>query len=162
MKTLSILLVALAVTFSGAMGAETKQDKSLGEKTAETLKKAGEKTKDAGRSMINATKKATDAVVDAVTPDKDARKVDVTLAEHRIELPKNLESGKTAFIVRNTGTRNHNFEIRGQGIEKSFFADLSPDETKVLHVDLKPGTYKVFSPGKDGAEHGTTSELTVR
>src|SRR5204863_8216941 len=105
-------------------------------------------------------KKATDAVVDAVTPDKDARKVDVTLNEKHVDLPTKLESGKTAFVVRNAGKVKHNFEVQGEGIDKKFFADLSPDETKVLHVDVKPGTYKIFSRGEK--EAGPTSELTVR
>jgi hypothetical protein len=84
----------------------------------------------------------------------------VTLNEKHIDLPKNLEPGKTAFVVRNAGKVKHNFEVKGEGIEKKFFADLPPDETKVLHVDLKPGTYKVFAQGEH--EAGPTSELTVR
>ena len=162
MKTIPFVSLALAVTLSLAMAEEKKTDKSLGEKTAETLKKAGEKTKEAGRDVANATKKATQSLVDAVTPNKDARKVDVTLTGRHIDVPKSLEPGKTAFVVKNADTAKHNFEIQGEGIEKKFFTDIPPDETKVLHIRLKPGTYKVFYPGEGRAEHGRTAELIVR
>lgn len=145
-----------------ATAEEKKSDKTLGEKTAETLEKAKEKTKDAGRAVAETTKKAADAVVDAVTPDKDARKVEVKLTEHQIDMPKQLGTGKTAFVVRNAGKEKHNFEIVGEGIEKKFFAAVSPDETKVLHVDLKPGTYKVYCPVKDHEGDGMKLSLTVK
>jgi hypothetical protein len=161
MKTMPIVSLALAATFSLAMAEDKKTDKSLGEKTTESLKKAGEKTKEAGRDVADAAKKTTDTVVDALLPDKDARKVDVTLTGRHINVPKNLESGKTAFIVRNADTAKHNFEIQGEGVEKKFFTDIPPEKTKVLHVRLKPGTYKVFYPG-EGQEHEGTSELIVR
>jgi uncharacterized cupredoxin-like copper-binding protein len=77
-------------------------------------------------------------------------------------MPKKLEPGKTAFVVRNAGKEKHNFEIQGAGIEKKFFADLGPDETKVLHVDLKAGTYKVSCPVKDHEGEGMKLNLTVK
>ena len=141
---------------------EKKSDKTLGEKTAETLDKAKEKTKDAGRTVADTTKKAADAVVDAVTPDKDARRVEVKLTEHQIDMPKELGTGKTAFVVHNAGKEKHNFELVGEGIEKKFFASLGPNETKVLHADLKPGTYKVYCPVKDHAGEGMKLNLTVK
>jgi plastocyanin len=171
MKTLLLIPFTLAATMCLATAEEKKSDKTLGEKTSETLEKAKEKTKDAGRAVAETTKdagravaetskKAADAVVDAVTPDKDANKVDVKLTEHQIDMPKQLSSGKTAFVVQNTGKEKHNFEIAGEGIKKKFFADVSPDETKVLHVDLKPGSYKVFCPMKEG--EGMKLSLTVK
>src|SRR5687768_10607939 len=96
--TLVALTVAAATSVAGAQ--EKKAEKSLGEKTADTLGKAGEKTKDAGRAVVDTTKKAANAVVDAITPDRDATKVEVKLAEHQIEMPKSLKAGKTAFVVR--------------------------------------------------------------
>src|SRR5688572_6157842 len=149
MKTVMLVSVILASAISVAPAQEKKADRTLGEKTESTLEKAGEKTKDVGRAIADTTKKAADAVVDAVTPDKDARKVEVTLREHKIEMPKQVDAGKTAFVVRNIGKEKHNFEIAGEGIEKKFLASVDPNETKVLHIDLKPGNYKVFCPVKD-------------
>src|SRR5688572_26182337 len=114
MKTLFIPL-ALAAMISLGVAQEAKSDKTIGQKTAETLDKAAEKTKDAGRAIVDGTKKVAGAVTDAVTPDKDARKVEVRLVEHKIEMPKQLASGKTAFVVTNAGAKKHNFGIEGQG-----------------------------------------------
>jgi len=93
-----------------------------------------------------------DAVKDAVTPDADAKRVDVTLADKRVEAPKQLAAGKTAFVVRNSGSMKQNFQIRGEGLDKKFMADVDPNESKTLHVDLKPGTYKVHIPDSNGPE----------
>jgi len=158
MKTITISSFVLAAVMSLA----TAQDKSLGEKTSETLQKAGEKVKDTGRAVADTTKKAADAVVDAVTPDNDARKVDVKLVEHRIEMPKHVAKGKTAFVVHNAGKEKHNFEIAGEGIDKKFMVDLGPDQTKVLHVDVKPGSYKVYCPVGDHEEEGMKLNLTAK
>lgn len=162
MKTITLVSFTLAAALTVASAQEKKSDKPLGEKTANTLEKVGEKTKDAGRAIADTTKKAANAVVDAVTPDKDAHKVEVTLVEHRIEMPKRLEAGKTAFVVRNEGKEKHNFEIQGEGIEKKFIAAVDPNETKVLHVDLKAGNYKVFCPVKEHDSEGMKVELTVK
>jgi uncharacterized cupredoxin-like copper-binding protein len=157
MKT-PILLTTIVFAASLAMA----EEKTLGEKTADTLGKAKEKTKEAGRAVVDGTKKAAAAVADAVTPDKDAHRVDVKLADHRIELPKKVAPGKTAFVVTNAGTTKHNFEVEGQGLEKKFMLDLAPNETKTLHVELKPGTYKLSCPLADHGEKGMTTELKVQ
>lgn len=159
MKTTILLTIALAASL-GAVSAEEK--KTLGEKAADTAEKAKEKTKAAGKAVADATKKAADKVVDAVTPDSDARKVDVTLSENHIAMPKSLAPGKTAFVVRNGGKHDHNFAVRGEGIDKKFFSDVAPGESKVLHVDLKAGSYTVTCPVKDHAEEGMKVALTVK
>jgi uncharacterized cupredoxin-like copper-binding protein len=41
-------------------------------------------------------------------------------------------------------------------------ATVDPNETKVLHVDLKPGTYKVYCPVKDHEAEGMKLNLTVK
>jgi uncharacterized cupredoxin-like copper-binding protein len=162
MKTKLYISLAVAAALSAASAAEQKSEKTFGEKTADTLEKAGERAKDAGRALADTTKKAADTVVDAVTPDKDAHRVAVTLSEHRIDMPKSLGTGKTAFVVRNAGKEKHNFEIEGQGIDKKFMTSLSPDESKVLHVDLAPGNYKVTCPVKDHEGEGMRLNLTVK
>src|SRR5215208_5032851 len=159
MKTVLLIPAVLAAALSIASAQEKKSDKTLGEKTSETLQKAGEKVKDTGRAVADTTKKATDTVVDAVTPDKDARKVEVKLVDHRIDMPKQIEAGKTAFVVHNAGKDKHNFEVAGEGIDKKFMANVAPNETKVLHVDLKPGTYKVYCPVGDHEAEGMKLNL---
>jgi polyhydroxyalkanoate synthesis regulator phasin len=151
--TSTILAAALSTTVLAA------DERTLGEKTSDTLQKAGEKTKEAGRDAVETTKeagravaegsrKAMDAIKDAVTPDADARRVEVTLAEQRIDLPEQVPAGKTAFVVRNTGSMKQNFQVEGEGIDRKFLTAVDPNESKTLHVDLKPGTYAVKNPDR--------------
>jgi uncharacterized cupredoxin-like copper-binding protein len=161
MKTLVSILLALAVS-TAVVRATEEEEKTLGEKTSETLDKAGEKAKEAGRATADTTKKATDAAVDAVTPDSDARRVEVKLSENDIDMPKKLKPGKTAFVVYNAGKEKHNFKVEGEGIDKKFILAVGPTETKVLHVDLKEGTYNASCPMDDHEEKGMKVKLAVR
>ncbi|HEV7403150.1 MAG TPA: hypothetical protein VGO11_09500 [Chthoniobacteraceae bacterium] len=167
MKTLIVSLIAALPLTLGAI--EEKGDKSLtakttatlekaGEKTAATLEKAGEKTKEAGEKVIDGTKKVASTAVDAITPDADAHKVDVKLGEGRLDLPRKLSPGKTGFVIHNNGKVDRNFEIQGEGIDKKLWLSVPPNETKVLHVDLKPGSYKAFCPD----QKGMSAEISVK
>lgn len=147
-------LVAAALSTS-AFGADEKRatdQRTIGEKTSDTLQKAAEKTKDAGQAVVEGTKKGIDKVKDAVMPDADAKRVDVTMNGKSLDHPKQISAGKTAFVVRNSGSMKQNFEVRGEGMDKKFFYDVDPNESKTLHVDLKPGSYKLHIPEVAGSE----------
>jgi hypothetical protein len=116
-------------------------------------------TKEAAETVAHGAKKAVDTVVDAVTPDSDARRVDVTVTDDRIDMPTQLKPGKTAFVVKNAGRTTQNFEVTGRSVDRKFVAAPHSGETKVLHVYLKRGTYTAYAPGKDGNK---ISEVTVR
>src|SRR6202011_4303981 len=107
-------------------------------------------TEKAARTVAHGVKKAADTVEDAVTPDTDARRVDVTVTDDRIDMPTQLKPGKTAFVVKNAGTTTQNFEVEGRSVDRKFAAAPKPGQTKVMHVILKRGTYTVYSPGKEG------------
>lgn len=154
---LTAMVLAAAMPFAVA-----EEKKTLGEKTVETLDKVGDKTKEAGKALAEGAKKTGEKVKDAVTQDKDAHNVDVKLMEHSIDMPKELAAGKTAFAVRNIGKENHNFEIKGEGIDKKFLIKLAPDDSKVLHVDLKPGSYQAICPDKDHSAEGMKVDLIVK
>lgn len=161
MKTkLYTALLAAALSTGVAMGADS--DKSLGEKTSETLGKVKDKTVEAGKVIAEDTKKAATSVKDAVLPDKDALKVNVTLSERHIQMEREIPAGKTAFVVRNDGKERQNFKIEGNGLEKEFMIAVAPNDTKTLSVDLKRGDYKVFvpMPNKDSEPKG--NELTLK
>lgn len=142
MKTFFAIILAGVFAIAPLQAQNEEKDKSVSEKASDAWDTTKEKTKEAGRAVADATKKATETVVDAVTPDSDANKVNVTVTEDSIDMPKSVESGKTAFVVKNSGKEKHNFEVRGHDIDKKFFLALQPNQTKVLHVDLKPGKYK--------------------
>jgi len=117
-------------------------------------------TEKAARTVAHGVKNAADTVEDAVTADSDARRVDVTVTDERIDMPAQLKPGKTAFVVKNAGKTTQNFEVEGRGVDRKFVAAPNPGETKVLHVILKRGTYTAYSPGKD--ENKRTAPVTVR
>jgi uncharacterized cupredoxin-like copper-binding protein len=132
------------------------------EKAADVAEDAAETAKDVGKKVVKGTKKAVNKVVDAVTPDPDARRVDVTLTEYKIEMPTSLKPGKTAFVVKNTGKKKHNFEVKGNGTDEKFASNIEPGETKVLHVQLERGTYDVTCPVDLHPMKGMTTKVTVR
>jgi iron uptake system EfeUOB component EfeO/EfeM len=86
----------------------------------------------------------------------------VIVTEDSIDMPKSVTPGKTAFVVKNSGKEKHNFEVRGHGIDKKFMLALAPDQTKVLHVDLKAGKYKAMCLMTDPEKKKIAVDLTVR
>jgi hypothetical protein len=119
-------------------------------------------TEKAARTVAHGVKKAADTVEDAFTPDSDARRVDVTITEDRIDMPTRLRPGKTAFVVKNAGKTAQNFEVEGQSVDRKFVAAPNPGQTKVLHVYLKRGTYSVYLPEKAGDKGTANATLRVR
>jgi archaellum component FlaG (FlaF/FlaG flagellin family) len=119
-------------------------------------------TEKAARTVAHGVTKAADTVEDAFTPDSDARRVDVTITEDRIDMPTQLRPGKTAFVVKNAGKTAQNFEVEGRSVDRKFVAAPNPGQTKVLHVYLKRGTYSVYSPGKTGDKGTPNATLRVR
>jgi len=153
---LSLSTIIAVALYLGVVWAEgpVEKAKDVAEDTAETAKNVGHK-------VVKGTKKVVNKVVDAVTPDADARRVDVTLSNDKIDMPTNLEPGKTAFVVKNAGNEKHNFVVRGKDGTHKFMVDLQPNETKVLHVQLKRGTYTAYSPVDGHPKKGTETTLTV-
>lgn len=162
MKTLIAILLAAAVLLVVVRAAEQEKHETVGQKTSGTWDKTKQTTREAARDVAGLTKKAADIVTDSLTPETGARKVEVKLTEHAIRMPTKLETGKTAFIVHNAGNEARNFNVQGEGIDKKFFAPVGPDQTKVLHVDLKPGTYDVICPINNHTKKGMKIKLTVR
>jgi uncharacterized cupredoxin-like copper-binding protein len=87
--------------------------------------------------------------------------VAVSLTEFTIEMPTELAAGPITFQVTNDGTVEHNFEVEGQGIEEELPQNLAPGQSGTLSLELAPGTYEVYCPVGDHAEHGMRLELTV-
>src|SRR5438477_11681720 len=79
------------------------------EKAKDVAEDAAETAKDVGHKVVKGTKNVVNKVVDAVTPDPDARRVDVTLSNYKIDMPTSLEPGRTEFVVKNGGDVKHNF-----------------------------------------------------
>jgi uncharacterized cupredoxin-like copper-binding protein len=151
---LIIIAVAISLSVSRAQGPA--------QKAAEVAEDTVDTAKNVGRSVAKGTKKAVNTVVDAVTPDADARQVNVTLTEYHIDMPTSAEPGKTAFVVKNAGKQKHNFEVQGNGVDQKFVKTVAPGQTKVLHINLKRGTYTVYCPVDGHQKKGMDLKLTVR
>jgi uncharacterized cupredoxin-like copper-binding protein len=156
MKTFFSIILAVTVSIG------TVRPQGPVQKATDVAEDTAETAKNVGHSVAKGTKKAVNTVVDALTPDADARRVDVTLGEYKIDMPTSLKPGKTAFIVKNAGKQKHNFEVKGDGTDQKFITDLTPKQTKVLHVRLKRGTYTVYCPVGDNQKKGMETSLTVR
>ncbi len=161
MKPTTLIMLACAAAFSFTAAEDKTSSKTTGEKTKELLKKAEEKTVAAGKAVVKTTKKAGRAIADAVTPDSDAAKVEVNINDSDITLPQKISAGKTAFMVKNSGKEKHNFRISGNGVDEKFLMDVAADDTKVMHVQLKPGTYEVTCPTKAKEGNSMKHTLTV-
>jgi iron uptake system EfeUOB component EfeO/EfeM len=146
----------LSIVFAGLISTAVAQVDTA-ENVARSTVRGTEK---AARTVAHGVKKAADTVEDAFTPDTDARRVDVTVTDDRIDMPTQLKPGKTAFVVKNAGRTAQNFEVEGQTVDRKFAAAPKPGQTKVMHVTLKRGTYTVYSPGKE--ENKRTAEVTFR
>lgn len=150
MKTfLSLFLVGVVSTAV----AQLDTAKNVAHSTARGAEKAAE-------TVAHGAKKAADTVVDAVTPDADARRVDVVVNNDRVDMPTSVSPGKTAFVVKNEGDTAQNFEVEGASVDRKFAAPPAPGETKVLHVTLKRGTYAIYS--RNGDQRGQKMTLHVK
>jgi uncharacterized cupredoxin-like copper-binding protein len=160
MKTTATLILALALTPVIVSAEDKGAGEKISDKAAQAWEKTKEATKEAGAAIAEGSREAAERVKDAVQPD--AREVQVTLDGRRIDMPNTLPPGKTAFVVHNKGTEKHSFEIEGAGVDDELNTALNPNETKVLHVELKPGRYEVSCPVKDHDDEGMKLYLTVK
>src|SRR5215471_16498685 len=103
MKTFFVVMIVAGLV-SGAAGQPL-------ETAGNIVKSTAQKTKDAAQTVAHGVKKAADKVGDALTPDPDARRVDVTVNDGEVNMSSDLEAGKTAFVVKNEGKTTSNFEI---------------------------------------------------
>jgi iron uptake system EfeUOB component EfeO/EfeM len=161
MKTNRIRNVILAALFLSPLAVSHAQEKSAGEKSAEVWEQTKKTTKEVGTAVATKTKEAVARVEDAIDkPDADAQKVQVTITDKGVQMPKSLAPGKTAFMVKNSGKEKHNFEIEGNSMDKSFWLAIAPGATKTMQVDLKSGTYEADCKLHEGKE--SKVKLTVK
>ena len=158
MKRLFISSIVLSLVFPAFVRAQ----EDIPRKAAEAAATAAETAKHVGEAAVRHTKEAVETVTGAATPEPHARRVDVKLSEHRIDMPGNLRRGRAAIVVHNDGQRKHNFEIVGEGVNKRFMLDLAPGETKVLHIDLRRGDYTAFCPVDQDRSKGMETRFSVR
>ncbi|HKT22746.1 MAG TPA: cupredoxin domain-containing protein, partial [Nitrososphaerales archaeon] len=92
-----------------------------------------------------------------------ASTVTVKLSEWKVELSRPaIGPGPVSFIVKNTGTIPHQFEVEGKGIEKQT-PQIAPGDSAVITLNLKEGEYEVYCPIGDGSHEklGMKAKLHV-
>ena len=119
-------------------------------------------TAQAARTVAHGVARAADTVEDVFVPDSDARRVDVTVTDNGVDMPTHLRPGKTAFVVKNTGNGPENFEVVGPGVDRKFMTPPKPGQAKVMHINLKRGTYTVYSTPADERKRVARATLRVR
>ncbi len=172
MNTKIFIIAVLAVSFCFTVA--QAEEKTVAEKTEEVWDETKKKTKEVTKAVVDTTKetsktvaKKTKETVKAIehkidAPDADARKVNVTINDGGVQMPRSLPAGKTAFIVKNSGKQKHNFEIEGEHLDKSFWFAIDPKESKTMQVDLKRGTYEAHCSVDDHANKEAKVKLAVK
>lgn len=77
---------------------------------------------------------------------QEGQKINVTMSEYHFNMPATAKAGKTTFVIKNAGRKEHAFAIKGQGINEKLSPNPKPGQTETLQVDLKPGTYEINCP----------------
>ena len=89
--------------------------------------------------------------------------VSAKLSEWKVEISeRRVPAGPVTFTLINAGSVPHQFEVEGEGIEKS--TDLiQPGGSATLSLDLKPGHYELYCPiGNGSHKHlGMETEFEV-
>ena len=70
------------------------------------------------------------------------------------------EAGAITFVVQNNGSTQHDFAIRGNGVEKKT-ATIKPGETARLTVDVEPGNYTYICTIPGHEQLGMNGTFTV-
>ena len=138
MRTIVPLICAGIIVFGTAVRAQGPAERAV-DTASNVAKGAVDTGKNVAHSVAKGTKKAAYKVKDALTPDPDANRVDVTATADKIEMPESIPPGKTAFVVTNRSDEKLTFKVEGK--DEIFSRTLAPNETKVFHVDLDRGSY---------------------
>ena len=92
----------------------------------------------------------------------DAHQIKVTVTADGIQIPKSIDGGKTAFLVRNASQEKLTLSARGPEAKENFELTLPAGETRIVQVELRPGVYQTSCVIKGHEEKQVAVNLTVR
>lgn len=87
--------------------------------------------------------------------------VQVDLDEYHIHMPTAFPGPMVTFHIANIGNHDHNFKIKGMGIEQQLSSDLKPGTSADMSTSLVPGQYDVICPLLGHADLGMRLVVTV-
>jgi plastocyanin len=90
-----------------------------------------------------------------------AQSVNVTLSEWKIAVDHDtVPAGPVTFKVKNTGSMNHGFYVRGTGVAKGT-KEIPTGQEAPLTVTLKAGTYEIYCPLSDMSHKAAGMSRTI-
>lgn len=96
-----------------------------------------------------------------IIPTSNGHIVEVEFYEMKIHMPTVIPKGNITFRITNPSSNDHNFKIKGNGIERQLDRDLREGETVDFTVQLQAGTYGVICPMVGHLDLGERLDLTV-
>jgi uncharacterized cupredoxin-like copper-binding protein len=106
------------------------------------------------------TSRATTTTESTTTTSAPAS-VPASETEFKIALPKTtLAAGAYTFQVKNDGKIEHDFVVKGNGVDEKT-PTIAAGDSATLKVDLKPGTYDVYCSIPGHKQAGMDVKLTV-
>src|SRR5436309_13504599 len=105
MKILLSIIIGAAVSFGVVRAQETAT-----EKAKDAVEDTGEAAKDAAKSTAKTVKKT----VNSATSEVTGHRVSVTMTEYHFETPATAKDGKTTFVIKNAGSKEHANETKCQ------------------------------------------------
>ena len=88
--------------------------------------------------------------------------VDVALSEYSIAMPEAVKAGPIDFRVSNDGSVPHSLAVEGGAVNREMETEVEPGATRLMMVNLLPGTYTITSPVDNDVERGMKRQLVVR
>ncbi len=96
-----------------------------------------------------------------IIPTAGGAIVEVEFYEMKIHMPTVIPKGRITFRISNPSSNDHNFKIKGNGLEKQLDREIEEGQTVDFTVDLQPGTYGVICPLLTHLDLGERLDLTV-
>lgn len=96
-----------------------------------------------------------------IIPTANGAIVEVEFYEMKIHMPTVIPKGRITFRISNPSSNDHNFKIKGNGLEKQLDRDIEEGQTVDFTVDLQAGTYGVICPLITHLDLGERLDLTV-
>lgn len=96
-----------------------------------------------------------------IIPTANGHIVEVEFYEMKIHMPTVIPKGNITFRISNPSSNDHNFKIKGNGLERQLDRDLREGQTVDFTVRLEAGTYGVICPLLAHLDLGERLDLTV-
>ena len=96
-----------------------------------------------------------------IIPTSNGHIVEVEFYEMKIHMPTVIPRGNITFRISNPSSHDHNFKIKGNGMERQLDRDIREGETVDFNVQLEAGTYGVICPLLTHLDLGERLDLTV-